>query len=152
MKQLYGWTKTSVRLPPKNKILIVRNNYDEVYKFYHDRGGEFYQSAIKPRKPENRIDNVYEWLEPTQDGFIIINGDEVNSIHAAIMKTLSTDQIIELRNKLIRRTPKDDLNEVMGTEDKIQKAIDWCDREINNYDIGHTLSLLDEMKEFLQSL
>jgi len=35
----------------------------------------------------------------------IIKGDEVNCIHAAIMRELSGEQRIVLRDKLIRRTP-----------------------------------------------
>jgi len=38
-------------------------------------------------------------------GFKVIKGDEVNSIHSAAMRNLSPEQLIHLRDKLIRRTP-----------------------------------------------
>lgn len=40
-----------------------------------------------------------------EKGYRIIEGDEVNSFHAAIMRELNVEQMVILRDKLIQRTP-----------------------------------------------
>lgn len=49
-------------------------------------------------------------LKENETGYIIIKGDEVNSFLAAIMRHLDSEQMICLRDKIIRRTPKLDYN------------------------------------------
>lgn len=140
-ERLYRWVKLGDRLPKKNKILIVRNNYDEIFKYYHDHRGEFYKSAIEPRKPENRIDNIYEFLEETP-----IKEHPVVEDSMAFKNLKSS---IAAHNEFYHHTKNKPLEEQPLKEDELWKSIE---SEISDilFDTSGTISETSKIMNYLK--
>lgn len=67
--------------------------------------------CVTIQKNLNETSDAYaQLLVDCQNSYKIVEGDEVNSFHSAIMRKLNQEQMIALRDKLIRRTPNDSVS------------------------------------------
>lgn len=145
-KKLFEAVDCNVELPTKSgKYGIVDGDGVDSYYFHlHNIKSEKWTSDENGK----HLEFPEYWLceiPANEPHYRVIKGDEVNSIHGAAMRELNQEQLIALRDKLIRRTPPI-LPAPLSDADMVEFA-EWLG--LNEYDfiqgcwyyLGHTTNL-----------
>ena len=69
-----------------------------------------------------------------ENGYKILEGDEVNSFLMAILRELTTEQMIVLKDALIERTPKPDQDAVLPTAEVMKSGCVCIGRQLGRTD------------------